>query len=181
MAAVALAKGDVGQAECLLDDAASELHEAGPWFMSLSLYIRAIAAVRGGNPDRAIALVGESLAHIRELHDRFALVYSLVPLAAAAVLKGHHVWAARILGAREAVMERTGVAIVDTLVYDLREQAEQEARGHLAADRWASAYAAGRRTSIEALLKDIDGALRGAAPAKEPANAPRGRQARVLP
>jgi predicted ATPase/DNA-binding XRE family transcriptional regulator len=179
MAAVALATGDAAQAERLLDDAASALHDAGPWFMSLSLYIRAIAAVRGGNPDRAIALVGESLAHIRELHDKFALVYSLVPLAAAAVLKGDDAWAARVLGTRDAVMERTGVAIVDALVYDLREQAEQEARRHLSPDGWASAYAVGRRSSIDALQKDIDVARRGAA-TRESANAPRGRHERAL-
>jgi predicted ATPase len=165
MAGVALATGDVARAERLLDDAASALREAGPWFMSLSLYIRALAAVRSGNPDRTIALVGESLARIRELHDKFALVYSLVPLAAAAVLKGDHAWAARILGAREAVMERTGVAIVDTLVHDLRNHAEQKARGHLSPERWASAYADGRRSSIDALQRDIEVALRGTAPA----------------
>jgi hypothetical protein len=41
-------------------------------------------------------------------------------------------------------------------VQDLQEQSELEARARLGPDRWALAYAAGRRTSIDSLLKDID-------------------------
>jgi ATP/maltotriose-dependent transcriptional regulator MalT len=160
MAEVALATGDADQAERLLDEAASSLRQAGPWFLSLGLYVRAVLAVRRGNADKAIALVRDSLTRIRELHDTFALVYTLVPLAAAAVLKGDDAWAARILGARDGVMERTAVAIVDSRVHDLRGRAEREACARLGADRWAAAYAAGRRSSIDALLKDIDGVLR---------------------
>ena len=62
----------------------------------------------------------ESLTRIRELHDKFAFVYALVPLAAAAVLKGNDAWVARILGARDAVTERTGVTVSDKSVQDLR-------------------------------------------------------------
>ena len=133
--------------------------QAGPWFLTWALYVRAILAVRRGNPDEAIALVRESLTRIRDLHDKFAFVYSLVPLAAAAVLKGDDAWAARILGARDAVTERTGVTVVDKSVQDLQEQAEREARARLGPDRWARAYAAGRRTSIDSLLKDMDKTL----------------------
>ncbi|HMG17449.1 MAG TPA: hypothetical protein VK573_01895, partial [Gemmatimonadales bacterium] len=156
MAWVALATGDASQAERLLDEAASVLRHAGPWFMLMGLYVRAILAVRRGNPDEAIALVRENLTHVRELHDKFAFVYALVPLAAAAVLKGDDVWAARILGARDWVTERTGATVVDKSVDDLKELAEREVRARLGPDRWGRAYAAGRSTSIDSLLKDID-------------------------
>ena len=116
--------------------------------------------MRRGNPDEAIALVRESLTHIRELHDKFAFVYALVPLAAAAVLKGDDAWAARILGARDAVTRTHRChRRVDKSVHDLKEQAEREARARLGPDRWARAYAAGRMTSIDSLLKDIDGVV----------------------
>ena len=118
----------------------------------------------GTNPDEAITLVRESPAHIRELHDKFAFVYALVPLAAAAVLKGDDAWAARILGARDAVTQSSGATVVDKSVHDLREEAERKARARLGPDRWTRAYAAGRRSSIDALLKDIDGILQGGAP-----------------
>jgi predicted ATPase/DNA-binding XRE family transcriptional regulator len=156
MAVVALATGDAARAERLLDEAAMELRHAGPWFMTWALYVRAILAVRRGKPDEAIAVVRESLTRIRELHDKFAFVYALVPLAAAAVLKGDDAWAARILGVRDAVTDRTGVTVVDKSVHDLREQAERDARARLGADRWAASYGAGRRSSVDALLKEID-------------------------
>ena len=156
MAAVVLATGDPAHAERLLDEATSVLRHAAPWFLSWTLYLRAFLAVRRGNPHEAIALVRESLTHIRELHDKFAFVYALVPLAAAAVLKGDDAWAARILGARDAVTDRTGATVVDKSVDDLKDQAEREVRARLGPDRWARAYAAGRSTSIDSLMKDID-------------------------
>ena len=156
LANVTLAAGDTVEAERLLDEATTVLRHAGPYFLTSTLYVRAILAVRRGNPDDAIVLVRESLTRIREIQDRFAFVYALVPLAAAAVLKGDDAWAARILGARDAVTERTGATVVDKSVDDLKEQAEREVRARLGPDRWAQAYAAGRRASIDALLKDID-------------------------
>jgi predicted ATPase/DNA-binding XRE family transcriptional regulator len=156
MAVLALATGDADHAERLLDEATSVLRHSGPWFLTWALYVRAVLAVRRRNFDEAIALMRESLTRIRELHDKFAFVYALVPLAAAAVLKGDDAWAARILGARDAVTERSGVTVVDKSVRDLREQSEREARARLGPDRWARAYAAGRSASIDSLLKDID-------------------------
>ena len=157
MAAGALASGDPDQAALLIDEATTVLrNSAGPWFLSLALYVRAILSVRRGSPDEAIALMRESLMHIRKLHDKFAFVYALVPLAAAAALKGDDVWAARILGARDAVTERTGATVVDPSVNDIRDQAERDARQRLGPPQWARAYAAGRTISIDGLLQDID-------------------------
>ena len=155
MAVLDLAAGG-SEAERLLDEATRELRHAGPWFLTWALYARALLAVRRGKADAAIALVRESLTRIRELHDKFAFVYALVPLAAAAVLKGDDAWAARILGARDAVTERTGVTVVDKSVWDLREPAEQGVRARLGPTQWARSYATGRKTSIDGLLKDID-------------------------
>ena len=156
MASVALAAGDAGEAEDLLDEAMPVLRQAGPWFLTWALYVRAILALRRGNADEAIALVRESLTCIRDLQDKYAFAYTLVPLVAAAVLKGDDAWAARILGARDAVSERTGATVVLKLVHDLQVQSEREVRARLGPDRWAGAYAAGRETSFDALLKHID-------------------------
>ena len=81
---------------------------------------------------------------------------ALVPLAAAAALKGNHASAARILGVRDTVAERTGATLVDQSVQDLRARAERDVRARLGPARWAKAYAAGRTSSIDALMKDID-------------------------
>ena len=83
-------------------------------------------------------------------------MHAAVPLAAAAALKGDDLWAARILGARDIVAERTGAKIVVKPVYDLREEVERQTRDRLGAHQWDSAYRAGRQSSIESLLRDID-------------------------
>jgi predicted ATPase/DNA-binding XRE family transcriptional regulator len=153
---VELATGHAELAEQLLNEATSLLSGAGPWFLTPVLCFRAVLAMQRANPDKAIAHVRESLTYIRRLRDKYAFVYSLLPLAAAAMLKGDDAWTARILGARDAVIERTGVTVVVKMVNDLERQAEREVRARLGPDRWAHAYDAGRKTSIDALLKDID-------------------------
>jgi predicted ATPase/DNA-binding XRE family transcriptional regulator len=159
LAGVAFATGDVDQAERLLDEATSTLRQAGPWYFTLTLYVRAMLAVRKNDPDTAIAVVRQSLTLIRALHDKFCFVQAMVPLAASAALKGDDAWAARILGARDAVIERTGVSLVDSRVHDLREHSERDVRLRLGPDRWAEAYSVGRTSSVDAMLKDIDRVL----------------------
>jgi len=156
MARVAMATGKFEEADRLLREAAATLQGSGPWFLLLPLFLRATLAVRRGNADEAVSLVRESLAPIRDLHDKFAFVHTLVPLAAAVALKGDDVWAAQILGARHAVTEATGATIVDRSVNELRQETERAVRARLGDDRWARAHAAGRKITIESLLHNID-------------------------
>jgi predicted ATPase/DNA-binding XRE family transcriptional regulator len=160
MATVELATGDLTSAERLLDEATSVLRPVGPWFQALALDVRAILAVRRGNADESIAIVRESLTLIRGVHDNHAFVFALGPLAVAAMLKGDEAWAARILGARDAVTERTRATVgVRRSLDNLMGLGERELPARLGSEQWARAYAAGRTMSIDALLKDIDGVL----------------------
>ena len=159
LAGVAMTTGDFGQAERLLDEATSELQHTGPWFQTLSLNVRALFAVRRRQPDKAIVLVRESITLLRDVQDKISFVHGMAILASAAALTGDQAWVARILGAQDAVTERTGATVGDKAVDDLRRQAEHDARVHLGPNRWAQAYAAGRTTTIDALLQDIDRAL----------------------
>jgi predicted ATPase/DNA-binding XRE family transcriptional regulator len=158
MASIALAGRDVQKAERLLDEATSALRHAGPWFLNLPLYIHAIAAVQRGDADATIALVHESLLCSRQVRDRFAFIYALVPLAAAAALKGEDGWAARILGARDAIADRTGTTVSSNSIRQLRERVEQQARARLGGIKWARAYETGRAASVDSLLNDIENA-----------------------
>jgi hypothetical protein len=156
LAHAALATGDTVEAERLLDEAATVLRGAGPWFPGLSIYIRAMLAVRRRDPDHTIAAVRELLTRMGTLQDK-TFFYSLAPLAAAAVLKSEHAWAARIFGAREAMS--TGLSVVDPSMVDQQQAAEREARAHLGPDRWAINYAAGHNVSVDTLLNEIDEVL----------------------
>lgn len=156
LALVTGAIGDRDHAERLLDEATAVLRQSGPWYLSLVLTARAILAVSRGETDAALAFAREALGHTRELHDKFAFVHAVAPFAAASVLKGNDISAARLLGARDVVSERTGVVVVEQAIHDLCAQAERHARARLGSERWSEAYAAGRRLSIDALLTDID-------------------------
>jgi len=103
-------------------------------------------------------LVHESLLCSRHLRDRFAFVYALVPLAAAAELKGMDALAAKALGARDAITERTGATAASHSVRQLRERVEQQAKARLGLREWARAYETGRSASIDSLLNDIENA-----------------------
>jgi predicted ATPase/DNA-binding XRE family transcriptional regulator len=163
MAKVALTMGNVAEAETLLDEAASVLRHSCPWFLALVSFRRATVAVQRRDPDEAVRWARESLTLFRQLNDKFAIVYALAPLAAAAVLMGDDLWTARILGARDAVTDRTGATVVDKWLHALGAQAEREVSARLGPDRWGRAYAAGRVTSIDSLIKDIDTVLRSRA------------------
>ena len=156
LAWVALDTGNAADAERLLDEAVSALHETGPWFMLLVEFLRATLAVGRREADQAIMLVRTSLTRIRLLRDQFAFLYAVVPLAGAAALKGNHAWVARILGARAAVADLTDAAVVDNYLRDRLADFERDGKARLGLDRWTRAYTSGRTTSIDALSQDID-------------------------
>ena len=156
LASTALAAREVQRAERLLEEATSALRDAGPWFLNLPLYLHAIAAVQRGDADAAIAFVHESLLCSRRVRDRFAFVYALIPLAAAAELKGNDAWVANVLGARDAITERTGAPVSNNSLRELRAHIERRARIRLGPTQWAEAYEAGRSASIDSLLHDIE-------------------------
>ena len=163
-AATFLATGATAEAEQLLNEAAEVLQGGGPWFHMPVRCVRAVLEVQRGHADEAIALMRESLRDIAELQDRYAFVYAIAPLAAAAALKGDDLWAARLLGVGDAVSEGTGITIAaGHLVNELYQRVKRETRGRLGPDRWARAYAAGRQAGIDSVSNEID--LRTSAPA----------------
>jgi hypothetical protein len=155
MGGVLLAMGETSHAMRVLDEARAALKPVGPWFLAPVRCYSAIAAVQRGNPDEAIGLMRDSLTDIRTLKDKYAFVYALIPLAAAAVAKGDARWAARILGAHDVVAERTGVTVAIDLVTDLRARAENAVRKQLEQHQWTREHDAGARMSVETLLNDI--------------------------
>ena len=156
LAWVALATGDPAEADRLISESGAVLQAAGPWFLSLGYYLRVLLTLERGSPDQVITLMGQSLRRVQRVQDRFAVVYGLVPLAAAAARKGEFVWAAKILGVRDGLIERTGSTVVDPTMRHVHEETERASRARLGTNGWTEAFAAGRRTSLAALLADID-------------------------
>jgi predicted ATPase/DNA-binding XRE family transcriptional regulator len=156
LAGAAVGRGDTAEAERLLEEATTVLRQAGPWYLTLALSWRASLAAGRGDADAAITLVREILTRARELRDKVAFVYAMVPLAAAAVLRHDYEWAARILGAGSVVAERSGVVLLHDTLRDLHQRTERETRARLDPDRWSQAWERGRTSSIDALLDEID-------------------------
>jgi hypothetical protein len=155
-ASAALAARDLDATDRFVARASALLAAAGPWCSLIRLYVQAALAVRRKEPDHAIAYVRESLTCIYAVHDTFAFLFALAPLAAAAELKGEDAWAARIAGMRDGVTERTGATAVDHSMRDLWERVERDARGRLGQRRWAREYETGRTASIESLMKEVE-------------------------
>src|SRR5262249_8994598 len=88
LAAVAFATGDNDAAERLVNEALVMRESVAVWFTSVSRRVSAMLALQRVRPDETIAIVREGLIETRKLHDKFAFVSLLIPLAAAAALKG---------------------------------------------------------------------------------------------
>lgn len=168
---VLLAMGETVQAVQALDEATVALKEAGPWFLAPVRCYRATLALQRRDPDEAIALVRESLTDIRLVQDKYAYVYALIPFASAALLKGDVAWAARILGAHDALAERSGFTVAIALVRELRVQAERDVRRLMEPQQWSQEHTAGAGMSIEQLLNDLDARSARAAPNRRPRTA----------
>ena len=138
------------------------LRQAGPWFLIWALSVRAIVAVRRGNADEAIAFLREALTCIRDLQDRGRIRIHVGPVGRRRGTQERR----RVGGAnpgrqgcgQRADRRHRGRNWCTTSTV----QSEREVRARLGPDQWAGAYAAGRRTSFDALLKDIDHVLREA-------------------
>ena len=159
LAWVALAQGDHSEAEQRIAEAAGALEATGPWFRALGYFLSALLAVQARDATRALLAIRESLVLLRETQDRFGVMYAFAPLAGAASLLREDGWVARIVGASDAMTERSGIRSVDPMGHELWTQARLGAETRLGPEKWARAYEAGRRSSIDLLLKEISRAF----------------------
>ena len=137
-----------------------------PWRLALVWFRRALLAVRRGNPAEAFARWGGKASPCSgSSATSTRIVYAMVPLAAAAEFQGDDLWAARILGRpgrphgthRRVGRRQNGCTT-------LEPRRNEKVRARLGPDGWDPAYAAGRVTSIDSLIKDIDRISRSHAP-----------------
>jgi non-specific serine/threonine protein kinase len=144
------------------DAAAVERHEqavgiARPggdaWMLAMCLMNTARAVRRLGDLDRASALQAEALRSFVALENAWGIATSLSGFAALAVARGHHVAAARLYGAEEAIRERARVRLWPTIAgeHEAGLQATASALGEAA---WTRARSQGRAlTQDEAIAE----------------------------
>lgn len=155
-------EGDLTRAQELADEAVATL--AG-WHKSWALCTRAYIAADLGDHDRSRRDAQQALAILADTQSRLCLPTILECLARAAVNDGSHADAARLLGAADAVSNRTGESRLP--IYRAGYEAVVETcRNELGADAFKTAWADGAALSDE---DAISYALRGRADRKRPA------------
>jgi hypothetical protein len=106
------------------------------------------AALLQGRLGEAREYLTESLSHRFQIEDAHGLASAFTSLAAVAVEDRAFARAARLLGAADAVCDRTD-AELEPLDADLYERTEAAARSNLAEDDFARAREEGRGLGVE--------------------------------
>jgi predicted ATPase/DNA-binding SARP family transcriptional activator len=150
---VALAAGDLDRASAASLEAI-ELYRArpsdkqDPFGLGAALGNLGVAALLQGRLSEARASIAESLSVRKELQDALGIASGFTGLAAVAAEEGAFARAARLLGAADAVGERTDAKLepVDVEIY---ERAAAAARSGLTEEAFAKAREEGRNLGLD--------------------------------
>ncbi len=123
------------------------------WMLAACLTNTGRAVRRLGDLDRAGALQAEALRRFVALENAWGIAACVDAIAAVAADRGHHVRAARLYGAEEAIRERARLALWPTIRPSTRPACRRR-RPRSARSAWARAHAQGRNlTQDEAIAE----------------------------
>lgn len=140
--------GQVTEGDHILTESLARIQNLDPWTRAFTLTINGFAALLLGDHTRAEQMLQESAAILGRLQSTTMTVWVLLLLALTAVERSAPQRAARLLGAAEAVIERTGASIPP--IFD-----EVSARGHsrtldqLGPDAFRQAREQGRHLALD--------------------------------
>jgi len=149
---VALSSGDALAARAMLEESLALSKEIGHRHgTAASLALLARVAAHQGEFTAARALYEESLTITREIGDKLNTASCLEGLAGVAVALGNPTWAARLLGAAEALRDTIGTPIppVERLLY---ERSAATTRAQLGEKACAQAWIEGRSMTPEQVM-----------------------------
>jgi non-specific serine/threonine protein kinase len=147
-------RGDDEGAQSLLDEALSLSRTVGfHWGTAICLNRAGRLARKRGDDAEAARLYSESLVLWRELGDYWRMSRQLIDLAEVAADNGRYEYAARLLGAAEAINEPIGAS--ESFVDDsARQRTLQLTSEQLTRESFDRAWAAGRAMSWEAAVAE---------------------------
>lgn len=125
-----------------------------PWAISTLLIGLAVIDTEEGAPERALDLLREALVLLRDIGDRFILLFGLATAAAACAGIGERERAVRLAAAAAVHSERNGSTIIGPEGAPIW-RAIDEARASLPPGAAERAHAAGRAWSIEAAISEV--------------------------
>lgn len=110
-AQAALCLNQVSEGDQLLTESMAGIRARDPWTVAFALTFNGFSALLVGDHPRAEKLLRESIAILSGIENTSVMLWSLPLLALTAVEASDPRRAARLLGAAEAVIERTGASI----------------------------------------------------------------------
>jgi predicted ATPase/DNA-binding CsgD family transcriptional regulator len=125
------------------------------WTKCYALWAVAVHKWRAGEHRQGIVLIQQAIRLQRAVHDWTGLAYFLEVLAWCTCGAGESERAARLLGAANAVWRLSGAKVFEAppyLAFD--EQIAEVARADIGAEKFASAFAAGRGLTIDQVIAD---------------------------
>ena len=144
-------QGEVERGATLCEEALALLREVGDrWGSASSLNDLGLIALEQGDVERAAACFQESLEQWRDLGDEGSNAWNLEGLAEVARLRGQAERAARLLGAAEALREKTGLPAPPNYC-SYRERWIAATRAQLGDIEFEMAWAEGRAMAAEAM------------------------------
>jgi len=147
-----LDQGDTTSARSLVEQAVALFKEMRQQHgTTVTLYSLAKVVAAQGDNEAARALHEESIAVARKAGDRVNIAFGLEGLGTAVAAQGKHVWAARLLGAAEALRQAIGAPLppVERPSY---ESAVATTRDHLGEQAFIAAWNEGRKMTLEQVL-----------------------------
>jgi predicted ATPase/DNA-binding CsgD family transcriptional regulator len=171
---IAYGQGQIGRAVTLEEEAFSLLHAARDFtFAAVAVWYLGLFAAARGELLEAARRYRSSLVALAEVDDAEWLFKPLVGLAGLAAQCQHFESSARLLGAVDRMLFRTGGHLFpfDRLAY---EQAETAARAALGEERFAHVHGAGGNLAVDDLLTEADTVVAATEVAEEAARRLRG-------
>jgi predicted ATPase/class 3 adenylate cyclase len=152
-----LEEGDIASARSLVEQALALFHEMKQRHgTALSTSALARVSAAQGDHARARALYGESIVLAMKVDDKLNIASGLEGLARVVARQGKFTWATQLWGAAEALRESIG-APMPPVEHAAYQRAVAEARTHLGARTFATAWAVGRgKTPWDALRSEDD-------------------------
>ena len=145
---LALRRGDHDRAIAMTEQSLALYRELGDAEgVAWTQYNLAFGLFRTGR-EGARSAAAESTTISRDLGDVLSLVWNLTLLGALAAQRGHEEMCARLIGAADALRERSDVSLSGVEI-ELRRTTEDELRLRIGTARYEHAYAEGHAMSLE--------------------------------
>jgi predicted ATPase/class 3 adenylate cyclase len=159
---IALNLGDVERARTLATEALAAIrHHDDPWGLAMVLTVSGHVELVMGDAERAQLDFGESARLFQALGILLTLSWCLEGLAGVALTRGEYKLAARLVGARDALLARLE-SPVPPAYPDGYARMLDTVRGGLGEEAFAEEYAMGAELPLEQALTEAAGASKGA-------------------